>query len=426
MTNILHSLPDGWEETRLDRVATVNARIGWKALTASEYQPDGYAFLATPNIKNSEIDFTNVNYISEFRYDESPELKLKPGDVLLAKDGNTLGIVNIVRLLPRQATINGSIALLRSFNMEPRFLCYVIQSSFIQGHISSVKDGMGVPHLFQRDIKRFKLPAPPLEEQRRIADFLDAETARLDHLAELRQDQRELLALRRWSHFQQVLKNAGGPVTPLRRVVRSIVDGPFGSAFSSSDYTSEGAAVVRLGNIGFATYRPADQAYIPISLFRQFRNHAVSRGDLLIAGLGDPRNHAGRACVAPDLGPAIVKGKCFRARLEPDAADPHFVALLLSSPVGASAIEGRGSTRSMINLEIVKAALLPIPELRKQRSVVAEYQRAWEHTETAVNACTRQLDLLTERRQALITAAVTGQFDIATASGRNVAEGVSA
>jgi type I restriction enzyme S subunit len=80
-----------WRRTRIDRVATLNARIGWKALTASEYQSEGYAFLATPNIKSESIDFENVNYIDEFRYEESPELKLELGDVLLAKDGNTLG-----------------------------------------------------------------------------------------------------------------------------------------------------------------------------------------------------------------------------------------------------------------------------------------------------------------------------------------------
>ena len=70
------STPQTWKRTRIDRVATVNARIGWRALTATEYQPDGYVFLATPNIKSGSIDFENVNYISEYRYEESPELKL--------------------------------------------------------------------------------------------------------------------------------------------------------------------------------------------------------------------------------------------------------------------------------------------------------------------------------------------------------------
>src|ERR1700722_18996084 len=130
-----------WVQTRVDRVATVNARIGWKALTASEYQPDGCVFLSTPNIKSESIDFGDVNYISEYRYEESPELKLRPGDVLLAKDGNTLGITNIIRDLPRPATVNGSIAVLRPFDVEPRFLRYVLASSSTQDMIDAIKGG---------------------------------------------------------------------------------------------------------------------------------------------------------------------------------------------------------------------------------------------------------------------------------------------
>lgn len=158
------NVPSGWTPTRIDRVATVNARIGWKALTASEYQPDGYVFLATPNIKTESIDFGNVNYIDEYRYEESPELKLELGDVLLAKDGNTLGITNIVRELPRPATVNGSIAVLRAFGIEPRFLRYSLASSSAQSMIDAIKGGMGVPHLFQWDIKRLPLVLPHPDE----------------------------------------------------------------------------------------------------------------------------------------------------------------------------------------------------------------------------------------------------------------------
>ncbi|GAA2315973.1 restriction endonuclease subunit S [Streptomyces hawaiiensis] len=309
--------------------------------------------------------------------------------------------------------------------IDGRYLAYHCASHGFVDEVVARSTGVSYPAINPSEIGNLSINLPPLDEQRRIADYLDAETKRLDKMATLRDRQRDVLTARRWSHFQEILDAARGPVIPLRRVVRSVIDGPFGSAFSSADYVDGGAAVVRLGNIGFAEYRPADQAYIPMSLYRQFQYHQVSRGDVLIAGLGDARNHAGRACVAPHLGPAIVKGKCFRARLETETADAEFIALLLSSPVGASAIEGRGSTRSMINLEILKAALLPIPELRKQRSVVAEHRQSWEWTKVAVAACERQLDLLAERRQALITAAVTGQFDVTTASGRNLPEGVA-
>lgn len=186
-----------WTPTRIDRVATINARIGWKALTASEYQPDGYVFLATPNIKTESIDFENVSYIDEFRYEESPELKLQRGDVLLAKDGNTLGITNIVRELPRPTTVNGSIAVLRAFGVEPRFLRYTLASSTTQDMIDAIKGGMGVPHLFQWDIKRLPIVLPPSDEQHRIADFLDAATARLDELVTAISESSNLLQAKR-------------------------------------------------------------------------------------------------------------------------------------------------------------------------------------------------------------------------------------
>ena len=274
-------------------------------------------------------------------------------------------------------------------------------------------------------VGNLRLPYPPLDEQCRIADFLDAEMGFIRKTEILRSKQKDRLEQRRWSVFQHLVDSAPNDVLPLRRVLHTLTDGPFGSAFSSSDYTDNGAAVIRLGNIGFSEYRQQDQAYIPMDLFKEFRRHEVREGDLLIAGLGDPRNHAGRACIAPDLGPAIVKGKCFRARVNPEKTSAAFIAFLLSSPIGASAMEGRGSTRSMINLEIVKSATLPIPSYADQLAIVNTMNGYWQSALTAIQASDRQLALLAERRQALITAAVTGQIDVTTAGQGVTGGGIS-
>lgn len=182
MTLEIPPLPPGWSVSRIDRVATVRARIGWKALTAAEYVQEGFIFLATPNIKSEEIDFQNVNYITEYRYLESPELQLRVGDVLLVKDGATLGINNFIRHLPAPATVNGSIAVLRPGDIDSAFLRYVLASDLIQGLIGSFKSGMGVPHLFQADLRKFPVPLPPHEVQTRIVAYLDRETSRIDAL----------------------------------------------------------------------------------------------------------------------------------------------------------------------------------------------------------------------------------------------------
>ena len=117
---------------------------------------------------------------------------LQDGDILLVKDGSTLGISNIVKNLPFKCTVNSSIAVLRKFQKEqylPGFLNYYLKTSSIQNHIKLVKDGMGVPHLFQSDIKNFVLIIPPIIEQEQIIEFIEYEVEKIDAGISLIEDQ---------------------------------------------------------------------------------------------------------------------------------------------------------------------------------------------------------------------------------------------
>ena len=177
-------IPHLWDLRRVGDIASVRGRLGWKGLKADEYVDDGYVFLSTPNIKPREIDWVNVNFISEARYEESPEIKLERDDVLLAKDGSTLGIANVVRELPRPATVNSSIAVIRPLSaIHGRYLRYVLESQPMRGRVQSMKGGMGVPHLFQADIRKMPVPVPSLVEQQKIALFLDAQTGLIETLS---------------------------------------------------------------------------------------------------------------------------------------------------------------------------------------------------------------------------------------------------
>jgi type I restriction enzyme S subunit len=186
--DFLGNIPKHWIVSRFSFETWVRARLGWKGLKAQEYVEDGYIFLSTPNIKEAEIDFINVNYINEERYQESPEIKLSVGDVLLAKDGSTLGTVNVVRYLPKEATVNSSIAIITPNNrLNGIYLMYLIKSDYIQTIIQTMKDGMGVPHLFQRDINKMHITVPPIEEQEQIALYLDRKCTKIDHFIKKKQ-----------------------------------------------------------------------------------------------------------------------------------------------------------------------------------------------------------------------------------------------
>ena len=76
---------------------------------------------------------------------------LQVGDVLLAKDGSTLGEVNVVRYLPSSATVNSSIAVIRpKGDLHSVFLYYYLKIKLYSKNNTKKKDGMGVPHLFKK------------------------------------------------------------------------------------------------------------------------------------------------------------------------------------------------------------------------------------------------------------------------------------
>lgn len=177
------NIPIDWKTIKLKYCTYIRARLGWKALKADEYVEIGFPFLSAFNIVNNTLQFTNLNYINQFRYDESPEIQLSNGDVLLVKDGAGIGKCAIVENMPMPSTVNGSIAVVSVTNsLIPKYLYYYFLSKMFQQHIDLLKDGMGVPHLFQSDLKEIKIAFPSKDEQKEIADYLDGKCAEIDKL----------------------------------------------------------------------------------------------------------------------------------------------------------------------------------------------------------------------------------------------------
>ena len=168
-------LPADWEVKQLGENAYIKARIGWRGLSADEYTKDGPLLVAGTHIRGAHIDWMSCDHVSDFRYEESPEIQLQEGDVILSKDG-TLGRVGIVERLPGRATINGTMMLVRPKRdtFESKFLYNYLQGRNFRRFIKEKVSGSSVPHIFQRDMVRLLAPSPPLPEQRKIAAILSS------------------------------------------------------------------------------------------------------------------------------------------------------------------------------------------------------------------------------------------------------------
>lgn len=178
----IKKVPITWERARIGYNSWIRARLGWKGLKAEEYVDEGYAFLSAFNIINNKLDWDNLNYITQDRYDESPEIKLCIGDIILVKDGAGIGKCARIDTLPvGGATTNGSLAVISTYdNITYEYLYYYLQSCMLQNYIFRIMNGMGVPHLSQEELRKIIIPVPPLKEQKDIAYYLEKKCVEID------------------------------------------------------------------------------------------------------------------------------------------------------------------------------------------------------------------------------------------------------
>ena len=288
------------------------------------------------------------------------------------------------------------------------------------------------------DLLNLSVLVPSLSEQSTIVRYLDHISRRIRRYIRTKQKLIKLLEEQKQAIIHQAvtrgldpnvrLKSSGvewlgdvpehWEVVALRRVTLARCDGPFGSGLKSSHYTEHGIRVVRLTNIGHAEFRNSDAAFISPMHYASLGDHSVKAGDVLIAGLGDDRHPAGRACVAPaEILPAMVKADCFRFRLKENRINPKFAALqLTATAVAASAILSTGATRQRTNLQSTTGRMITIPPLLEQDAVLDYISENTSTLNIAIDRAHSEISLLREYRTRLIADVVTGKLDVREAA----------
>ena len=179
-------MPDSWGYGKLDDWVYIAGRIGWRGLKASEYVEEGPLFLSVYNLNRGEgvkVDLSDGQHVTEERYQESPEIQLRENDILLVKDGAGIGKIGIVEGLNRKATVNSSLLVIRGKKLfMAKFLLYFLMGPKMQEIVKARITGSATPHLFQRDIKKFELWIPPLEEQQKIVNEVESRLSVIDEV----------------------------------------------------------------------------------------------------------------------------------------------------------------------------------------------------------------------------------------------------
>lgn len=188
-------IPEDWDLIKLGDVCEIKGRIGFRGYTVNDIVDKGYGAISISpsNINNGKINFEKSTYISFDKYEESPEIKIFNGDIVLVKTGSTFGKVALVDGLSDKATLNPQVVVVKRIKINNLYLSFLMRFETFQSQISSSVVGGALPTLSQKLVEKFKIPCPPTSaEQMAVGKALSDADALIESLEQLIAKKRQI------------------------------------------------------------------------------------------------------------------------------------------------------------------------------------------------------------------------------------------
>lgn len=236
-----------WPVRPLRAIAEV--RLGRQRSPDRAEGPNLVPYLRAANVKDGRLDLNDIKEM-DFTPAEQVMFALNPGDVLVTEGAGSLAAVGASAVWSGEVkgTVCFQNTLLRLRPLpgnDPRFLMWWARHAYGSGLFAAASGGANIYHLGAETLRTLPAAVPPLHAQRAIADYLDAEIARIDGLVAANDLRLNLLAERKMR--QVSLAVAADATVPVRRVVIALTSGPRG--WSGLEVDEAGPLFLRIANV---------------------------------------------------------------------------------------------------------------------------------------------------------------------------------
>lgn len=374
-------------------------------------------------------DLTAAEFETFLDVEVPPRVMLEDGDLVVGMDGD----FNVVRWNRGAAALNQRLCRLRPTEAaDLRFVQYALPAQL--QWINETQYATTVKHLSSGEILGCRIPCPPQDVQRRIADFLDDETTRIDNVISARRTQLDLLkeSIRAVAWEQVSGQTVSGPRTPTR--VPWVDDLPRGWG------SPRVCQVARIGT-GHTPSRSEPDYWVDCDIpwlttadvhgFRFDEVDEIDKTEMMISDLGIANSAAvlhpaGTVALSrtASAGFSIIMGRDMATSQDyatwtcGPLLDNRFLLWCLRAMrrdlLGRLAM---GSTHKTIYFPDLMSIRVPLPPKRDQLAAVREIGLAVDSVRRAMSDVERSVALLNEFKRSLISAAVSGEFDVTASSG---------
>lgn len=433
----LDDIPSSWKVAALKHVLSIPITDGPHSTPV--FQDEGIPFVSAEAVSGGYINFDKIRgYISEeddalFSQKYRPQLH----DVYMIKSGATTGITAIVET-DRRFNIWSPLAVMRcKSSYNPYFLINYLRSDSFQKSVQQNWTFGTQQNIGMNTLENLTVCCPPLEEQQKIAKFLDHETAKIDTLIAKQEKLIELLKEKRQAVISHAVTKGLNPnatmkdsgvewlgkvpehwvVCNLKHIKGknkgSFVDGPFGSNLKSEHFVENGDVYVIESN--FATTGILDKTKLKTitnAHFATISRSETKEGAIIIAKIGA---RYGMNSIMPVLDKkAVVSGNSLSLSIDEEAMNVHYCHHLLTHLKQEGAMDDGVNVTAQPALSLGQLNNLPFlrPSKEEQNAIVDFVSRQCESFSSLIFSAQKMIELSIERKTALISAAVTGKIDV--------------
>ena len=417
-------LPAHWNSVHLKWISTIYAG-GTPSKTIESYWENG----TVPWINSGAVNQTYIlepsTYITKTAYENS-SAKWIPKKALvmaLAGQGKTKGMVAQLGI---DTTCNQSMgAIIPNDLSYARYLFWWITSNYqnIRNMAGGdLRDGLNLEHL-----GNMNCPLPTYEETQKIANFLDHETAQIDSLIAKQEKLIELLKEKRQAVISHAVTKGLNPdaamkdsgvewlgqvpehwtVSKLKHFV-NVVD----CKHITAEFFDEGIPLASIGEVKGWKVNLSNAKLTNEKYYQELidGNRKPQVGDIIYT-----RNATvGEASLVHAELPKFALGQdvCLIHIIQKLSSEYllHFLkSEIIKIQLNSAMV---GSTFKRINVDDIRNYVIVIPPIEEQECILKDLDQKIEKYDSLINFAVKQIQLMQERRTALISSAVTGKIDL--------------
>ena len=419
------TLPATWSSKRLKYLATYNDEV-----------------LPESTDEEAEIDYVEISGVSLSRGIEQVERmpfgqapsrarrKVRSGDILISTVRTYLRAIAKVDEASPDLIASTGFCVVRPDRQEvdSGYLGWAAKSEPFVSEVVSRSVGVSYPAINASELATIEMPLPPLETQRRIAQFLDEKTARIDGLIEKKRTLLDRLAEKRQALITRAVTKGLNPGAPMKPSgIDWLGDIPahwevkrfrFTAKLISGSTPTTTVSEYWDGDVPWISPKDvkADELFTSIDHVTEYavsdyglKLHEEDNAVIVIRGMILARKvpvsvARGRYTINQDMKVIRSKGEVL----------PEYFQMYLTSIESFlfTLIEEAGHGTKALRTDVLSDVPVLIPPLQEQNELVKALVQNREETDSAINRIQASIERLVEYRAALITAAVTGQLEV--------------